>query len=119
MITGYGHVQVAIPRGGEDKARAYYRDLLGMAERTKPPVLAVRGGVWFASGSAVLHLGVEEPFTPAGKAHPCFVVDGLDGLRSVLIAAGHECRDADGERPGIRRFHTLDPVGNRLEFQQA
>jgi hypothetical protein len=62
VITGYDHVQVAIPRGGEDEARAYYRDLLGMAEQLKPPALAARGGAWFASGSAVLHLGVEEPF---------------------------------------------------------
>ncbi|HVU90910.1 MAG TPA: VOC family protein, partial [Jatrophihabitans sp.] len=115
MIVGYDHVQVAIPAGGENAARAFYGGLLGMAETPKPPVLAARGGCWFAGGSAVLHLGVEQPFAPARKAHPAFQVTALDELRATLEAAGHECVEASGERPGVRRFHTVDPFGNRLE----
>lgn len=117
MIRGYDHVQVAIPSCGEDVARAFYGGLLAMAELAKPPALAARGGCWFASGSAVLHLGVEDPFAPARRAHPAFIVDDLDGLRGRLEAAGHECADSSGEVPGVRRFHTHDPFGNRLEFQ--
>lgn len=119
MITGYDHVQVAIPVGAEDAARAFYAGLLAMTEQPKPPALAVRGGCWFASGSAVLHLGVEDPFTPARKAHPAFVVSDLDDVRATLTAAGHDCIDSSGELPGVRRFHCADPFGNRLEFQQA
>jgi catechol 2,3-dioxygenase-like lactoylglutathione lyase family enzyme len=119
MITGYDHVQVAIPRDCEPVARAFYAGLLGMDELVKPPALAVRGGCWFRSGTAVLHLGVEEPFAPAGKAHPAFLVDDLDAVRSALEAAGHACVDASGELPGVRRFHVHDPFGNRLEFQLA
>lgn len=119
MITGLDHVQVAIPRAGESAARAFYGDLLGMTELPKPPALAARGGCWFASGSAVLHLGVEEPFRPARKAHPAFLVTDLDALAAALTAQGHDVTPADGERPGIRRFHTFDPFGNRIEFQQA
>jgi len=119
MITAYDHVQLAIPRGGEDDARRFYGELLGMAEVPKPAALAVRGGCWFTSGAAVLHLGVEEPFAPARKAHPAFLVDDLDGLRTALTVAGCECASADGQIPGVRRFHTHDPFGNRLEFQQA
>ncbi|HVX53013.1 VOC family protein [Nocardioides sp.] len=119
MITGLDHVQVAIPRGGEATARGFYRELLGMTEIPKPPALAARGGCWFESGRAVLHLGVEEPFRPARKAHPAFLVSDLDALAAVLVARGHEVTPADGERPGIRRFHTFDPFGNRIEFQQA
>jgi len=119
MITGVDHVQLAMPRGREDSARAFYAGLLGMTELAKPPALAVRGGCWFASGSAVLHLGVEERFAPARKAHPALLVDDLDGLFAVLTGAGHACVRADGEIPGIRRFHTDDPFGNRVEFQQA
>ena len=80
--------------------------------------LALRGGWWFTAGTAVLHLGVETPFAPARKAHPAFLVLDLDGLRARLIAAGHDCVRADAEIPGVRRLHTYDPFGNRLEFQQ-
>ena len=108
-----------MPQGQEDNARAFYAELLGMSEVPKPPVLAARGGCWFATGAAVLHLGVEEPFTPARKAHPALLVDDLDGLAATLTAAGYSCVHADGEIPGVRRFHTQDPFGNRVEFQQV
>ncbi len=117
-ITGLDHVQVAIPRGGEDAARAFYGGLLGMREDPKPAALAARGGCWFSSGTAVLHLGVEDPFSPALKAHPAFLVDDLDAVEAVLVGAGHACLHSDGEVPGVRRFHTADPFGNRLELQQ-
>jgi catechol 2,3-dioxygenase-like lactoylglutathione lyase family enzyme len=119
MILAFDHVQVAIPAGGEDAARAFYGSLLGMTEHVKPAALAGRGGCWFSSGSAVLHLGVEEPFHPAGKAHPAFLVAELDSLGERLAAAGYDCVRSDGEIPGVRRFHTVDPFGNRIEFQQA
>ncbi|HEY3712914.1 MAG TPA: glyoxalase [Jatrophihabitantaceae bacterium] len=119
MIRGYDHVQVAIPSGAESDARAFYGGLLELAEAPKPAALTARGGCWFRSGAAVLHLGVEEPFQPARKAHPAFLVDDLDGLAARLTAAGHDCLHTDGELPGVRRFHTHDPFGNRLEFQQA
>jgi predicted enzyme related to lactoylglutathione lyase len=119
MIQGFDHLQVAIPAGAEDVARAFYGSLLGMTEQPKPAALAGRGGCWFSAGSAVLHLGVEEPFSPARKAHPAFLVGELDSLFERLSAAGQNCVRADGEIPGVRRFHTFDPFGNRIEFQQA
>lgn len=119
MITGLDHVQVAIPAGGEDEARDFYGGLLAMIEQPKPAALAARGGCWFTGGTAVLHLGVEHPFHPARKAHPAFLVTDLAQLRNRLTAAGSQCVDANGELPGIVRFHTTDPFGNRLEFQQA
>ena len=118
VITGIDHVQLAMPRGQEDAARSFYVGLLGMTEQAKPPVLAARGGCWFSCGAATLHLGVEEPYRPAKKAHPALLVDDLDGLLAALTAAGYPCVRADGEIPGIRRFHTHDPFGNRVEFQQ-
>ena len=117
MITGFDHVQVAIPAGGEDVARRFYAGLLGMDELPKPPLLTARGGCWFASGDAVLHLGVETPFAPARRAHPALLTEDLDALRALLERDGFECTVSD-ERPGIRRFHTFDPFGNRIEFQQ-
>jgi catechol 2,3-dioxygenase-like lactoylglutathione lyase family enzyme len=119
MITGLDHVQVAVPAGSESTARDYYGGVLGMEEIAKPPLLAARGGCWFTSGSAVLHLGVEDPFAPAKKAHPAFLVTDLDAFAAALALRGDEVTRSDGELPGIRRFHTFDPFGNRLEFQQA
>jgi len=119
VITGLDHVQVAIPAGGEPVAREFYGGLLGMTELAKPAALAGRGGCWFSAGSAVLHLGVEEPFRPAGKAHPAFTVTDLDSLFCRLAEHGHPGTRADGELAGICRFHVLDPFGNRIEFQQA
>ncbi|HEX4727099.1 MAG TPA: VOC family protein [Jatrophihabitans sp.] len=119
MITGIDHVQVTIPAGSEDTARAFYRDLLAMTELAKPAALAGRGGCWFSAGSAVLHLGVEQPFSPARKAHPAFLVTELDALFDLLASHGHLGTRADGELLGVRRFHVFDPFGNRIEFQQA
>jgi catechol 2,3-dioxygenase-like lactoylglutathione lyase family enzyme len=119
VITGIDHVQLAMPPGHEEAARSFYAGLLGMTELPKPPVLAARGGCWFASGTAVLHLGVQESFTPARKAHPALLVDDLDALAATLAAAGYDCVPADGEIPGVRRIHSHDPFGNRVEFQQA
>jgi catechol 2,3-dioxygenase-like lactoylglutathione lyase family enzyme len=118
VITGYDHVQVAIPAAGEARARVFYGELLGMRELPKPAALAPRGGCWFTAGTAVLHLGVETTFAPARKAHPAFLVDDLDALDARLHAAGYECVPST-DIPGIHRFHTADPFGNRLEFQQA
>ncbi|RDI58919.1 VOC family protein [Microvirga subterranea] len=109
------HVQLAIPPGAEDACRAFYIDLLGMAEEPKPPVLAARGGLWLRSGEVRLHLGVEQDFRPARKAHPAILVGDLDGLARKLSEAGH-VPVWDDAIPGTRRFYATDPVGNRLEF---
>jgi catechol 2,3-dioxygenase-like lactoylglutathione lyase family enzyme len=112
------HVQVAIPAGSEDEARVFYVEVLGMTEIPKPPVLADRGGLWLRWGDAELHLGVEDPFRPARKAHPAFVVDDLDAVVDALAAAGVTV-DPDHLFPGHRRCHATDPFGNRLEFLEA
>ena len=111
------HVQLALPAGeaAVAEAEAYLGALLGLERVPKPAALAVRGGCWFRGGDVVVHLGVEEPFRPARKAHPALVVRGIDALADRLAAAGHEVRWSD-EIPGVRRFHTDDPWGNRLEI---
>ena len=119
QVTGLHHVQLAIPAGSEDRLREFYGGVLGMPELPKPAALAVRGGCWFAVGQGhELHCGVEESFTPARKAHPCLLVTDVDATASAVAASGGEVR-WDESIPGIRRFHTDDPVGNRLEIQQA
>jgi catechol 2,3-dioxygenase-like lactoylglutathione lyase family enzyme len=117
-VTGIDHVQVAAPAGSEAEARAFYGDLLGMDELPKPEGLLARGGCWFAAGAQELHVGIEDPFTPARKAHPSFLVTDLDGAAARLTAAGFPVA-YDDLIPGTRRFETADPFGNRLEFRQV
>lgn len=112
------HVQLAMPRGGEPLARAFYSDLLELEEVMKPVPLRSRGGMWFRSDGVELHLGVEEDFRPAGKAHPGLQVCGLKQLAAALVVAGVEVT-WDRELPGHRRFYAADPFGNRLEFLEA
>jgi catechol 2,3-dioxygenase-like lactoylglutathione lyase family enzyme len=117
-ISGIDHVQVAAPTGSEAEARAFYGGLLGLEEIPKPEALAARGGCWFQAGAQELHIGIEEPFTPARKAHPSFVVSDLDGLAAQFADQGIGVR-YDDQIPGTKRFETTDPFGNRLEFRQA
>ncbi|AWZ08799.1 MULTISPECIES: VOC family protein [unclassified Streptomyces] len=115
MLAAVDHVQLAAPPGAEDLLRAYYAGVLGMTEIPKPPVLAARGGCWFAAGPVQLHLGVEEDFRPARKAHPGLRVTAIEAYASRLEERGAEVV-WDDDLPGHRRFYSEDPVGNRLEF---
>lgn len=114
-IVGLDHVQIAIPVGGEDAARRYYGDLLGLTEIPKPAALGDRGGCWFAGDGVAIHLGAETNFRPARKAHVALLASDLDALRRVLDAAGVTTRDDDATI-GVRRFYADDPFGNRLEL---
>ena len=117
-VLGVDHVQLAAPRGCEAAARSFYGDLMGMHELPKPEAIRGRGGVWFAAGRQELHIGVEEPFAPARKAHPGLVVDDLDAHRTRLAEAGHQPED-DAKIEGVRRLFVHDPFGNRLEVRQG
>lgn len=119
------HVQVSMPQGHEDDARRFYADALGLTEVAKPGVLAQRGGAWFRAFddagrvSAEIHLGVDEPFAPAKKAHPALVVGDVQELESLgarIEAAGFEMNWTERHTlDGYERFHCRDAFGNRVE----
>lgn len=115
MIRALHHVQLAMPRGREDDARAFYRDVLGMTEQPKPETLARRGGAWFSAGDAEVHLGVEDDFRPAKKAHPALLVVDLTNLLERCRNAGYAVT-TDEPLPGYDRAYVSDPFGNRLEL---
>jgi catechol 2,3-dioxygenase-like lactoylglutathione lyase family enzyme len=115
VIIGLHHVQLAVPAGSKPALRRFYGAMLGMAEIPKPAALAARGGVWFRSGKAELHLGVDADFRPARKAHPALLVDDLDAIVTRLAEVGHRARP-DELLPGYRRYYVDDPYGNRLEL---
>ena len=118
LIRGIDHVQVAAPVGCERAARRFYGELLGLREIEKPEALRGRGGVWFEAGAQQLHVGVQEDFSAARKAHPALAADDLDALAGRLAAAGSPVA-WDDAIPSVRRFYTEDPWGNRIELTVA
>jgi catechol 2,3-dioxygenase-like lactoylglutathione lyase family enzyme len=115
MIRAIHHVQLAMPRGREDDARAFYRDVLGFTEQAKHENLARRGGAWFVAGDAHLHLGVEDDFRAAKKAHPALLVAELETLLERCRSAGCDV-NTDEPLPGYERAYVADPFGNRIEL---
>jgi catechol 2,3-dioxygenase-like lactoylglutathione lyase family enzyme len=118
LVIGIDHVQIVAPRGCEAKAREFFGGLLRLEEIEKPEQLRGRGGCWFRLGRGQLHVGVEENFRPATKAHPAFAVKDIDALFARLSEAGIACT-LDDAVDGVRRFYAQDPWGNRLEFTQS
>lgn len=114
------HVQVACPPGGEEGARRFWVDGLGLVEVAKPDSLAGRGGAWFRADAAEIHVGVEDPFTPARKAHPALVLDSVTDLEQAAQRLGTLGFEVDwSERrsfPGYQRCHVFDAHGNRVEL---
>jgi catechol 2,3-dioxygenase-like lactoylglutathione lyase family enzyme len=124
--TRLHHVQVCCPPGGEAEARRFYAEGLGLTEVEKPAGLAGRGGAWFraydedGAVAAELHVGVEEPFAAARKAHPAFVLDSIEALEETaarLERLGYAVdRGEWATFPGYRRVHVGDGHGNRVEL---
>ena len=117
-LVGIDHVQLSMPAGGEDVARAFYGDVLGLREVVKPAALAARGGCWFAGAGVAVHLGAESDFRPLAKAHPALLVRDLDAARASLAAAGIPIEEDDSGIPA-RRCYVRDPFGNRIELVDA
>ena len=117
-IIGLDHVQLAMPVGGEQAAREFYTNVLGIREIAKPPHRAARGGCWFEDHGIKIHLGVESDFRPARKAHPGLIVEGLQALVQKLNASGYHAVP-DEPFGGFSRVHVDDPFGNRLELMEA
>lgn len=118
------HVQVSMPRGQEEAARRFYRDALGMTEVPKAPSLAGRGGCWFRAfeGDVVvaeIHVGVDDPFVPANKAHPALLLGSVRELEETgqrVADAGFDVSWSDRDTfEGYARFHARDGFGNRVE----
>jgi catechol 2,3-dioxygenase-like lactoylglutathione lyase family enzyme len=107
-----------MPAGREDDAEGFYGGVLGLTRVPKPPALAARGGCWFRGSGVEVHLGVEEDFRPARKAHPALRVRGLSHLRRRLEVAGAAITE-EPPLEGFERLHTADPFGNRIELIEA
>jgi catechol 2,3-dioxygenase-like lactoylglutathione lyase family enzyme len=117
-ILSLDHVQIAIPVGGETRAREFYSGILGLTEVEKPAEMTERNSIWFVAGPVNLHLGIEADFHPARRAHPALVVDGLDDIVAACEGAGLATKP-DTSFNIFRRVHIFDPFGNRLELMES
>jgi catechol 2,3-dioxygenase-like lactoylglutathione lyase family enzyme len=107
------HVQITLPEGEENKAREFYSGLLGLEEVEKPDSLKASGGVWFKTGDAELHLGVEN--SSASKRHPAFEIEDIEEVKQLLINNNVKIKE-EIPIPGRKRFSIYDPFGNRIEL---
>ena len=112
------HINVTMPKGGEEMARAFYGGLLGLRELPKPEPLRVRGGVWFDAGGIDVHISVEEGRS-GEDAYRHFGLECADveGIRARVEAAG--IATEDGRPAPWRRFFVRDPFGNRIEVHEV
>ncbi len=110
---------IAIPPASEATARAFYCELLGLAETSKPESLACRGGLWLSTGTLAVHLGIDQDFHSARKAHIALQVDDLGEIRTLLTRHGYAVSPVECELPGFQRCYVSDPFGNRIELMEA
>jgi catechol 2,3-dioxygenase-like lactoylglutathione lyase family enzyme len=109
------HVQICIPVGAEDEARAFYTGLLGFTEIEKPETLKANGGLWYKVGDIELHIGVEQRDGYNSKSHPAFEVENIAEVRRYLEEHGVPTQD-EKPIPCVTRFSFRDPFRNRIEF---
>jgi catechol 2,3-dioxygenase-like lactoylglutathione lyase family enzyme len=118
-VIGIDHVQLLMPVRGEPEARRFYGAVLGLREVDKPAALAERGGCWFVGpGSTAIHIGLDQRFIPARRAHVCLIVADLAAARAALVATGAPVVEDDANL-GVARCYTADPFGNRIELVDA
>ncbi|MBK3493878.1 VOC family protein [Viridibacillus sp. YIM B01967] len=109
------HIQLAAPKNSEVLAKKFFGEILGFREIEKPEKLRKRGGVWFEFGHYQIHIGIEEPFAPAKKAHPAFQVENIEALK-LHLAKNEVSFIIDEDLPGANRIYISDPFGNRIEI---
>ena len=108
------HIQLCIPTGEEDKARAFYCGLLGLPEIEKPDSLKANGGFWLQVADIEVHIGTEEVVNNS-KRHPAFEVEGLQEIKEMLLAEGIRIKEYS-PLPRFNRFSFFDPFNNRIEL---
>lgn len=111
------HTSVPMPPGGNDLARAFYGEALGMREIPKPSTLS-NNLVWFAANDTgdEVHVFQEENIgSNSAEQHLCLEVDDIEAFRTRLVEHGFEPRTPESiiNRP---RLFVRDPFDNLIEL---
>ncbi|UYY96835.1 glyoxalase [Peribacillus frigoritolerans] len=84
LFKSIHHYQLASPNT-EDQSRKFFTEILMFREVKKPLSLSSNGGLWFESGLIKIHVGTEDHFIPARKAHPVLEVENLNEFKQHLM----------------------------------
>jgi catechol 2,3-dioxygenase-like lactoylglutathione lyase family enzyme len=111
------HINITMPKGGEEIARSFYAGCLGLKEIPKPEALRARGGVWFDAGGLDIHVSVEENRSgPDSLRHFGIECADVDRVRAKFKTAG--IATEDGRPAAWKRFLVRDPFGNRIKIHE-
>ncbi len=118
-VTRFHHVSVNSNDTPLDAMVAFYHDVLGLGDETRPEIPGIDGH-WHTVGDLQLHL-VGAP--PSGNIidttghHYCVAVTDLDAAIDELEARGIEyVRAVQGAN--TVQIWIADPAGNTIELQQ-
>ena len=116
-IRGIDHINIGTHRLAE--TRAFFCDVLGLAEGYRPDFEF--GGAWlYAGDGAVVHLvELPEPKRPSSEAaldHFAFRIDDYDDIVRRLDAAGVKYRPVEIVNTPIRQIFIRDLNGVNIEL---
>jgi catechol 2,3-dioxygenase-like lactoylglutathione lyase family enzyme len=112
------HINITMPKGGEDAARSFYVGLLELCEIPKPESIRNRGGIWLRANDFDIHISVEAQRTGVDTyRHFGLECADVDAVRAKLISAG--IATEDGRPVPWQRFFVHDPFGNRIEIHEV
>jgi catechol 2,3-dioxygenase-like lactoylglutathione lyase family enzyme len=118
-VTRFHHVSVNSNGTELDELAAFYRDVLGLGDKTRPDIPGVPGH-WHLVGDQELHLvGAPPQGTPIDSTghHYCVAVADLDEAVAELEERGIAYQRAvQGE--STVQIWISDPAGNTIELQQ-
>jgi catechol 2,3-dioxygenase-like lactoylglutathione lyase family enzyme len=108
---------VAIDVTDVEKSKWFYGTLLALQEIPRPASFTF-GGAWYQIGDGILHLVSRSERFAEASHHFCLWVKDVRAAAAVIETAGFAVIwDTRYKIPGVDRFFTRDPDGNRVEFQ--
>ncbi|MDP2570703.1 VOC family protein [Vibrio penaeicida] len=118
MLKAINHIQITIPSGAQEDAKAFYCNVLGLSEIKKPKTLEGNGSIWLGLGDVAIHFAIEnENYRAFTSAHIAYEVDDLDMYKKTLEANGFIIKKSF-QIPSVKRFEFRDPFGNQIELME-
>lgn len=105
------HITVTFPKGKDDDAYYFYKNILGLEEIPN----LVANAFWFKMGDIDIHVYREDLASPLSSRHSAFEVDDLNNTKAFLENCGIDIQYSS-KIEGRERLFFRDPFGNRFEL---